>query len=162
MSGRAQTQDHVSCLFACLLSLLQFYFKSLFWFAHSWVNKLRYSISLRICHTSVLCTASCLLDTKECFTAQGWVASLRTCSESLFSRFFDDFHTELIQSWGTTSFVLLSVLCLANNQISLLIRGQGSLWWWIVSISSKLNFLLTSMIFFQILNRTDRRRNNRR
>ena len=57
------------------------------------VNKLRYSISLKICHTSVLGTASCLLDTKECFTAQSceWRRWERTRSESLFSRFITIF-----------------------------------------------------------------------
>ena len=69
----------------------------LFWFVHNWVNKLKYSIFLRICHTSVLGTASCLLNTKGCFAVQGCEWYLWQCSVNILS-IHHDLHTELTRT----------------------------------------------------------------
>ena len=117
-SGRVQALDNVRCLFACLVSLLQFYFKSLFLFSHNWVNKqysiLRYSVML----ARVLSARH-----KDVFYSAGlWVASLRICSESLFSRFIKIFTQNSLRA--EAQFRLLYFVFLAWRVIRSLCQSE--------------------------------------
>ena len=80
---------------------------SLFWFSHNWVNKLKYSI-LRY---SVMLARVLSARHKHVFHSAGlWMASLRTFSDSLFSRFITIFTQNSLRAEAQLCFVLLRVL----------------------------------------------------
>ena len=80
---------------------------SLFWFSHNWVNKLKYSI-LRY---SVMLARVLSARHKDVFYSAGlWMASLRTFSDSLFSRFITIFTQNSLRAEAQLCFVLLRVL----------------------------------------------------